>query len=350
MSKINFFGSITDDVVPVELHPSGYVQGGGVSYSSVAAKNLGTDVRVYSHGPFPHPYFDYLHQRGIDAVSVNAQSAPHFTTFDNEYEGTMRHQLCPFSLPPLMPQDFDQANIDLPENEICVMASVMNETPIELVRELHARGNKLFGTIQGLLRVVDGQNRVSQRESQALLEMASLFDTIIFSKEDIAGLRPEYVDELVRTVRTAIITDAENGTTIVTREGLPDGAEQYRLGIPAYPLTQAESDFITIDSPEAAAMRKAAFTGLGDTFGAAYIASIADGQSIRDSAVYASIVASLKIREVSAEGGSGGIEGCPTTARIQEFMRQDMREGRLPAYLIQAGITAEGQRRMQERK
>jgi sugar/nucleoside kinase (ribokinase family) len=345
MTRINFFGSITDDVVL-----GGYVQGGAVSYGGVAAINLGkTDVRIFSHGPYPHPYFDYLQERGIDVVSVNAQNESNFTRFGNEYVGTQRYQLCPFSLPPLTLEDFAKADIPLPENEICVLAPVMNEIPPELVSALHRHGNKLFGTIQGFLRVVDDQNRVSQRESQALMDMADKFHTIIFSEEDIAGLSPEYVELLIRKVKTAIITDAENGTTIITRDGLEEGAEPVRFKVPAYKLTESESDFITVDTPEAAAMRKAAFTGLGDTFAAAYISSIADGGSIRYSAVYASIVASLKIRKVSVEGGTGGIEGCPTTERIRAMLTKDRAEGRLREYLIQAGVSPEGQRRMQER-
>ncbi len=337
MSRINFFGSITDDVVE-----NGFVQGGGVSYSGVAAKHLGAAVSVFSHGPFPHPYFDYLYDKGIEVYSVNGQTLPHFTIFDNEYIGTSRQQICPFVLPPITPEDFEEMGIPLPKHELCVLASVMTEFDSRLVQSLHERGNKIVSTIQGLLRVRDEQNHVHRQASEELLAAASMIDTMIFSNEDIAGLDERYVAKIIDSVQTAIITNAENGTTVFTREGSVDGTHR-QFTIPAYQLTQEEGAFIHDTSHEGSIKRKAAFTGLGDTFAAAYLSRIAEGDPIDRAVAYASIVSSYKIREVAAEVSEGGIEGCPELERLSFLFNADSESGRLQDYYREAGIMHESQ-------
>lgn len=331
MAKLNLFGNITADVVE-----GGYAQGGGVSYSGVAARKLGAEVNVYSHGPGSHHYFDFLRQRAISTFSLsNDDTEGTFTIFDNEYDGTLRHQTCPYSGEMLTPADFARRGIALPENEVCVIASVMGEVGPELIRTLAERGNRLIGMPQGFFRIRDGANRVHAEPSLELLKVIHLFDTIIFSEEDIAGFDEgdgaEYVARLIDGVRTAIITKAEEGTTVHTLEGSTNGAKR-TFHVPAYPLTDAEGAFIDSDDDIDAELRKAALTGLGDTFAAAAIIKRQEGQPLENALMFASVVAALKIREVSIEGGAGGIDGCLTIDEIAMRLGRDIMEGRLEHY------------------
>lgn len=309
----NFFaiGHITNDLEPVPH------LGGGVSYSSLAAKRLGFGPHIITKCLPNHPYIDELKNAGIEVSNLvvrDPQFETKITTFKNFYDEKGRRRQ-------IVPQVQEKITIDdlknfpnIPEGSIILIATVAAEVDEELFFELSHLGD-LAITPQGYFRKIEPDGIVTQIKWEKVNALAHAKITVL-SDEDITfdkekGIDTEFLQKIKDNSKIVVLTQGEKGATVFEKDKEP-------IYIKAFPLREDELKD---------------FTGAGDTYASAFITRYQKINDLKDASIFAALCSALKIAGI--EGGIG-LASIPRLETVQTFIENN--RDRFNQFLKENGV------------
>ena len=204
-------------ILPGEEKPKRRL-GGPPTYTSLAARRLGSSVSVISKvgGDFPSRYVEWLKRRGVDLSGLKIDGKSQTTSFlIKYYPNEERDMILKSRAPPICIED-------LPES---IRAKAVHISPIanEVAMDLIAEASRIAPIVsldpQGLLRCFNKDGRM---HLQGIRDLAFLKHIKVFksSREEIRVLTGKNdVTEAVRKVRShnvevVMVTMGEGGTII----------------------------------------------------------------------------------------------------------------------------------------
>jgi 1D-myo-inositol 3-kinase len=250
-------GHVTNDRLERGVAP-----GGSAMYAGLAAAELGAETRVVtSCGP------DFVGRELLAAAGVSLDvvaPADVTTCFENVYRAGKRHQRVLATAAPL-----SQAVADA---DVVFACPVVGEVaPSALVAP---RGAVLGAGLQGWLRAVDAEGRVSRRVPDDLAFLAPCH-VLFASDEDLGDDEARVLPALLPLAELVVVTE---------------GARGGRIYVKGTPSRYAAAPAREVDP-----------TGAGDVFAAAFLLAIAARAAPAEAAVVAARAAAVA---VSAEGPS----------------------------------------------
>ncbi len=274
-------GHVTKDLIRIPGKPDREMAGGSAFYVSVALNSLGLKVEVITKvRREDEPLLEGMRARGIRVINGETSAT---TTFENSYSGehlATREQWVRDIAERFSPDDLRQVTA----KNFHVGALTAAEIPLETLRAIRARAERITFDAQGMLReVVDQKVRLGAwKEMELGLPLA---DALKVDDVEAAGLVGETdtaraAEKLAALgVREVMITFADRGSLIRT------AGKNTR--IPALPPRSH------VDA-----------TGCGDTFAAAYLAARSFALSPPEAGRFAAAAASLKLERYGAFDGS----------------------------------------------
>lgn len=273
--------------------------GGGVSYSSIAARRLGYTTHVITKCPTKHPYVRFLENLGI-RVHILPSNITTMTSFRNIYSPSgKRKQVITNKQDSITINDLKHFPKDVLDGSTILVAPVIAEVDMELYPYLASSG-LLAVTPQGYFRALNDHGVVHQKEWDFPKSLLNFSTMTIFSDEDIT-VDGKFDNELLNRIKKA-------GNIVALTKGAK-GARIYEKGkstinTMAYKLYKNE----TRD-----------FTGAGDIFATALITRYADGKDLMSASAFAAFYAALKI-----SGSKGiGVDSIPTTEELSIFVEKN---------------------------
>jgi sugar/nucleoside kinase (ribokinase family) len=270
MPKIAVVGHLTIDEIEVEGESYGSM-GGTTCYASLAARALGTDVKIFTRigGDFPKEYLDVLEDAGVDLSGVVVGENERSTRFRLIY---MRDQRRLRLLSRAGDIEFGEAAGELRSFDAVYLGPVAWEIDTASIGKLSSRIRELALDPQGLIRVTDEMGFIKLRRMG--LEIPGLWILRISREEaEVLTGSTDPIEMLGRLRRIG----AEITILTLGRLGgiIARGPEAIR--IPCYETHVADS------------------TGAGDVFGGAFIASYLDRRDLWWAAAMASAMASIVV-------------------------------------------------------
>lgn len=247
-------GHATRDITP----DGGFLAGGTVTYSGLAASRLGLRVAVLTSADPAFPLF-----QDDPSIQVQCRPANHTTTFENVYEPGGRQQHLRAVAEPLTPADLPAGWEQAP---IVHLGPIAQEVDTALIG---AFPNALLGiTPQGWLRHWDHQGLVTPVPWAFPPNLLQAADAVVLSPEDVGGDQSQ-IDFFRQHAPICVLTIGRNGA-IVYR-----GQDEVR--VPTYQANEADP------------------TGAGDVFATAFFIRLHETRDAVQAAQFANAAASFVI-------------------------------------------------------
>lgn len=260
-------GHVTRDVIP-----DGFMLGGTVSYSALAAAALGLRVGIITVAP---QEMDLSSLAAFPLLRIPSQQA---TTFENieTLQGRIQylHHRAPTITAGMIPTDWLQA-------DIIHFAPVAYEIDPSLA-DLYA-GRFLCITPQGCMRAVDEQKRVHYRDWPEADAFLTKMQATVISVEDVAHDETR-IQRLHQQTPILAVTEGENGARVY-----------WNNDVRYFPAPS-----VTVVDP----------TGAGDIFAAIFFARLHTTRNAWLAGEQAVRLASLSVTR-------RGVAGMPTPAEVQ---------------------------------
>lgn len=304
--EIVFLGHITNDTVP-RPHV-----GGGVVYSAIAAKRLlgsEANVSIITKCPPNHGYIKEIEGFGIKVH--NLSNSNKITTFENFYdqEGNRRQRVLEVQ-EDITVDEYEKFSSEIKDGSLIVVAPVIDEVDPRLFPKLAQKGT-LAVTPQGYFRRI-GEDSVVRQRRWPNIDALKDSEVVILSDEDIGGSE-QLLQEIAKRTKTLVLTEGKRGSRV-----FKEGKEEFRAKI--FELEEGE-----VNDP----------TGAGDTYATAFLVNYRETGNLREAAVFASLVAAIK---VDGEREKRGIETIPTLEQVRGFI--DNNRGRYSVFLEENGIAS----------
>ncbi len=268
-------GNVTKD-----LTPDGYVIGGTVSFSSIAAQRMGKRAAVLTRCESLPELRQFLESQGVALVRVTSDVT---TTFENVYTREGRTQQLRAVAPPIPPEALPLA---WRSAAVVHLGPIAQEVPAELA-DYFPPASVIGATPQGWLREWDESGRVRPTPWTDAEAVLSRVDALIFSAEDVGG-DLTLVRRYCEMAKLAVVTDHRNGCTVW------EAGRQERF--PAFEVEEIDP------------------TGAGDTFATAFLIRYGDTRDAAGAARFANCAASFVV-------GAIGPSGLPSVEQIEERLR-----------------------------
>ncbi len=270
--RIITIGPITKDYI-ITPHEEYSQIGGAVFYQTMTLKQFNANVlSIISIG------IDDVEILGNYFENVSALLQEKTMLYTNIYdENLKRKQKAAIPLNPIKPEDINR-NIEQAEYALLSPLSPF-DIPVETVAHFKNNNIKTVLVAQGFLRKTDHSGNVIKNKWTNITEYLHHTDILFLDENEAktAFQTDTLNDSLIKdiliqnNIEQIIITKAENGSTIYTKENI--------YHIPAIKTTKI------IDA-----------TGLGDTYIASYIYKLQETQKIFTSGLFASITAKEKLK------------------------------------------------------
>lgn len=253
--------------------PQGPILGGTCSYSGVTAYKLAQRVAIVTRVGPDIPSLDALAGIEIEYL-INSVS----TTFENVYQGGVRHQKLlavsePLSLENVPPTWRNTPIVHLAPIAQEISPAMSDDFPNSLI----------CATIQGWLRGRDSQDNVIYQPHPELDAWLSRIDILVMSLEDVLGDK----DQL-----THFLTSARLGVETLGPRGCLVYYDGQTIPVPVEPAEEVDP------------------TGAGDIFAAAFFIQYHKTRDFIRAAQFANACASMSVRRV-------GVEGSPSLAEVE---------------------------------
>jgi len=241
--------------------------GGVACYAALAARAMGSDVKVISviGEDFPEEYLKILLDAGIDVSEVVKLRGVKTTRFRIRNIGDHREMWLKAHAP--------RVKIEEIEGDIVYLGPVARELYIEDVKKLVSRHDRVWLDPQGILRELDESNRVKLVKID--LSFPGLWALKISMEESRVitdAIKPkDIVDRLHKLAEIILLTMGKKGAII------SDGSKRFL--IPAYKTK-------TIDP-----------TGAGDVFGGGFLAEFLKTEEIDWASSVGSAAASIVVED-----------------------------------------------------
>ena len=256
-----------------DLLPDGFTLGGTVTYGTAMATKLGLrSAIVTSCGPDLDPALAF------PGVQVHAVPAARTTSFTNVYNQGKRTQRVSDTAGPIA---FSDVPHDWRSAPLVLLGPLIGEVGHGLAKEF--RDSLVVGPLQGWLRSLDSEGRVSMDRRNAAEEVLPHLDAAIISQEDVTD--HAIIDRWKEMVPVLIVTLGQDGA----RAHFDGGWHE----VEPSPVENERDP-----------------TGAGDVFAAAYLVRFADTGDPLESARFASSAASFSVEGV-------GLDRIPTHAQIE---------------------------------
>lgn len=234
--------------------------GGSPVYIGAVLGALGADFSVVSKVGEDFRYFDRFKRR------PRTEKGSATTACVDDYSSGGRRETFTAVCSPIRPEDIDHAA------RIALGCGIAGELPPETLRRLGERSDILVCDVQGLVRSIGPDGRVSHRALDRT-PFAELLPAMDFLKADEA--EAESLDvAAARRLTTLLITREERGCTVVTADG--------ELDVPGFPAS-------VIDG-----------TGAGDSFVAGFAFALLQSAPVEEAARFANYCGSLAVEHVGA--------------------------------------------------
>ena len=305
--KITAIGHITKD----KAYPEDVI-GGGVSYSMEAINRFGLKGAIITKIPEGHRFIQDLQAHGISVITLPTNS-DEITTFRNDYDDNKnRTQTVSARQESITLTDISSLSNEQLDSSWILVAPVISEVETNVIPKLAEHG-LVAVTPQGYFRETGDNGVIFQKEWSGFEHDLSFAAVTILSNDDIAigGILNEgLLNRLATSSRSLILTKGEKGSDF------------YENGEKVFSVSAFHLDPSEIKD----------LTGAGDTFAAAYLAKYLKTKSAYESAVFASLVAAIKIMAISGRG----IDSIPTKEQIEEFVLAN--QNRVKEFLVQNQI------------
>ncbi len=256
--------------------PQGPLLGGTCSYAALTAHRLGQRVAMVTSAGPDIPSLDVL-----EGVQMELLPHPHSTTFENIYEGGVRHQKWLAAARSLQLEDIPPAWRRAP---IVHLAPLNQEMHPSLCAEFP---HSMVGvTMQGWLRGRDARHNVVYRPHAALEKWLPHAEVLILSLNDLFGDQ-KMLEKYLSLVKVGVETLG------------PDGCRLFVGGRVTHVPVQKQ--------PEADP------TGAGDIFAAAFFTHYHQTGDPLQAAQFANACASLSVGKV-------GLDGVPDRSAVEAQM------------------------------
>lgn len=297
--KFITIGHITNDTEPMPH------LGGSVSYSAIAAHQLGYEAHIVTKCPSTHPYLEELKKKGIIVHRLSSKLST-ITTFKNLYSPDgKRTQYVLEQQEKIMVSDFDTISSELLTDSIIVISPVIGEVDEKLFSYLSAYGFVSLAP-QGYFRKVEGDTTVTHVQWRGCEEYVQDIQISILSEEDIQRNNQcdmKLFDRIKAHVPLTVLTQGERGATVYTKTET--------IQTPAFKLFAEE----TVD-----------FTGAGDCFATRFILEYMQSRNIQKASKEACFYAAVKIMAIHGIG----IDSIPSREDLNDFKMKN--ESRVEAY------------------
>lgn len=270
MTSIEYLaiGHVTEDV-----WPAGNTPGGGVMYSSRAARSFVDRVTVLTAAGDQFDWAEVF--PGIDLARI---PVPATTQFENRYANGKRTQITRPAARRLMTSDLDPM---LRKAWIAHLAPVCNEVDTRIVDAM-ATESFVGVTPQGWLRRWDARGNVVPGPWDDSARVLSRADAVVCSIDDIAG-DWEMARIWAAQTRLLVVTIGERGCVAYIHGSAHD--------VPAPKVIEVEP------------------TGAGDIFAATLFIALRRGQTALDACAFACCIAAQSVTRPN-------LKGLPTLADI----------------------------------
>ncbi|RAP47474.1 MAG: hypothetical protein BZ136_06190 [Methanosphaera sp. rholeuAM74] len=205
------------------------------------------------------------------------QTTQYTNTYNNKKERTQK-AILPNN--PITPKKILNTDINLEDYDTAIISPLSKtDIPPKTVKMLKKRGLTTIVVAQGYLRTTDTQNNITIKQWDNHKEILKYTDMISLdeyeTKKAFQINNTEEIHEIIKEnkLKKVVITQEKQGSTIYTK--------QDKTRIPAI-KTEKERDF----------------TGLGDTYIAAYIHKKCEKTIDLEAGLYASICAKNKLEEI----------------------------------------------------
>jgi sugar/nucleoside kinase (ribokinase family) len=293
LEKLVALGHITEDTVGSEN-----IIGGGVSYSGFTAGKFGFDVGIITKIPHGHRFIDVFSQYGIAVMALTTQSE-NITTFSNQYDARgKRQQMLQGEQEAITLEEISTIPDSKLDADCILVAPVINEVDTKAI-PLLARHGLVAVSPQGYFRETGDNKIIYQKEWRGFEEDLSHASITIFSNEDISVggvLNESLLNRISSCSPITILTEGQKGSTTFIQG-------QKAFEVRAFPLTMDE-----IRLP----------TGTGDTFTGAFLAMFIKRGDPYKSAVFASLVAAIKMAGFTGRG----VDSIPNRDQIEQFLER----------------------------
>ncbi len=264
-------GNITKDLIP-----GGSTPGGTALYSALTAQRLGMRVGLVTYVPDAEVARKLL--PGIEVIALPTDQA---STFENRYWGNIRQQVIHYVAPAVT---FEDIPVEWRQAPIVHLGPIALEADHGLISRFP--NSLVCATPQGWMRKWDAEGIVSYAPLDDVATLFAPIDVLVFSAEDV-NYDPDAIDELIKSVPLAVMTEAKDGAVVYTKEG--------NRSISARPSTVVDP------------------TGAGDVFATAYFVRFSQTRDPYQSAAFANVVASYSIEHKAAEG-------IPSLATVESWL------------------------------
>ncbi len=171
---IAIFGNYTKDTI---VSPSGtrYVDGGGFNYGAHAAANLGLKVAAITRlAREDFHVVDRLERLGVDVFPTTTETSTHMRLEYPTNDVDQRILYCTRFAGAYTLGQFDGVKT----RAMLINASVREEVPLEVVEGLRSRFELLVADVQGFVRVIGADNRLTNAEWPEKKKVLSLLDVL----------------------------------------------------------------------------------------------------------------------------------------------------------------------------
>lgn len=267
-------GHITKDLLP----EGGSTVGGTVTYSAVAARNLGYRAGILTSAADDLP-LDGL----LDDIDLCVIPSPVTSTFENIYLDGSRLQYIRAVARPISREDYPPAWLGA---RVVHLGPLAQEISPDFLRLFE---HSLVGvTPQGWMRRWDAAGRVHPKEWEEAEEVLSRAEVLIFSEEDVER-DVAVIRRYAGLARIMVVTQARRGATVYCRGTHP-------RHFPAFPTVEVDP------------------TGAGDVFAAAFLLRLAETRDPYVSARFANCAASFSVEKK-------GVLGIATLEQVRDRLR-----------------------------
>lgn len=210
--------------------------------------------------------------------------------FVNEYPNKdnmdIRKQSTNFADIPILKNDLEAAFDKLDLNEDNIDAFVLNplnsnDIPMETIEYLNSFNLPIFISLQGFLRFKDKNNSMALKSSEDLDHILNIAEAVFLDEKELEIICDEDDADSGIEIQNPDFEDKTNAIFIIT-----NGSKGSRI-------TDFKDINIKIDSVKCDNIEDA--TGCGDSYMAAFISCLLNGNDLKQSGDFASLIASEKL-------------------------------------------------------
>lgn len=246
-----------------------YSMGGVTCYAALAARLLGSDVKIVSNiGPdFPKKYLDLLGRMGVDISGVQIDPNSRTTSFQLNYLGSERRLK--------LLSRAKNISLEGVEGEAVYLGPVAWEIDLVDIRRFLMRHGRTVLDPQGLMREVGDDGNIALKSIS--LELPNLWILRISNEE--ARVISESLDqnkmlESLKSTKARIIILTLGAEGALIHDG------RRNIKVPSYKVREVDP------------------TGAGDVFGGAFVAEYLNSKDLELAAAMGSAASSLAVEEI----------------------------------------------------